>query len=40
MIKQSNVVVWLKIWKHDIETSTQVSLTTVVVWLKIWKHDI
>ncbi len=34
------VVVWLKIWKHDIEWHFDVYGLIVVVWLKIWKHDI
>ena len=34
------VVVWLKIWKHDIKVSIYAHYESVVVWLKIWKHDI
>ena len=36
----SIVVVWLKIWKHDIKALQQMPADHVVVWLKIWKHDI
>ena len=35
-----NVVVWLKIWKHDIPNELLLPSVHVVVWLKIWKHDI
>ena len=40
MVIYELVVVWLKIWKHDIVSKWKVKRGVVVVWLKIWKHDI
>ena len=37
---EREVVVWLKIWKHDIVLYFLFQKQYVVVWLKIWKHDI
>ncbi len=37
---EDEVVVWLKIWKHDILFKSTLEVGKVVVWLKIWKHDI
>ena len=39
-MKVIRVVVWLKIWKHDIIIDNNDGKIYVVVWLKIWKHDI
>ena len=35
-----DVVVWLKIRKHDIFLNSGNDIASVVVWLKIRKHDI
>ena len=40
MARYPDVVVWLKIRKHDIVLHLPIYHNPVVVWLKIRKHDI